>query len=225
MTKKNIYPVIHVTSKEQAFRNVTRAKECGADGVFLISHGNLYDDELMQLAVEVKEQFAPIWVGVNCLGLDAKETAELMPETIDAIWVDNAHIDENTETQPYAEEVRRILKQRLPHTLYFGGVAFKYQKKVSDYKAAVEKAAPLMDVVCTSGIGTGYAADIDKIKSMAGIAPLAIASGITPENITDYLPYVDNFLVATGISDSFTELNPDKLSKLIANKKEWQSKQ
>nr|NIN71503.1 hypothetical protein [Gemmatimonadota bacterium]NIO31186.1 hypothetical protein [Gemmatimonadota bacterium] len=45
--------------------------------------------------------------------------------------------------------------------------------------------------------------------------PLAIASGITPENVGDYLDVADCFLVATGISSSFTELDPVKVRSLI----------
>ncbi len=228
MTKKYILPVVHVVDKEQAFSNVEKVKACGADGVFLISHGFMDDEELVQLAVQVKDAFAPIWVGVNCLGLDAKKTVQVVPPVIDGIWTDNADVDERSQTQPYAEEVRAIQKRLLPSTRYFGGVAFKYQRSVRDLEAAVAKAAPLMDVICTSGVGTGYAADIQKIERM-GIkakevgASLAIASGITPQNVTDYLPYVDYYLVATGISDSFTEINPDKLRQLLANVKAWQA--
>lgn len=225
MTHKYVLPVIHVVSKKQAYTNVSIAQDCDADGVFLISHGMMGSDDLIQLALNVKQDFAPIWMGVNCLGLDAKESAQVMPADIDAIWTDNAHIDEKAEAQPYAEEVQAIFKHRLPHTLYFGGVAFKYQRPVVDLETAVRRAAPLMDVVCTSGPGTGYAADTDKIKRMAGVAPLAIASGIIPENVTAYLPYVDYFLVATGISDNFTDINPDKLRRLVGNVKEWQTKQ
>jgi predicted TIM-barrel enzyme len=52
---------------------------------------------------------------------------------------------------------------------------------------------------------------------MTGDYPLAIASGITPENIEKYLPYVDYFLVATGISKTFDEFDPEK-RKLLAQK-------
>ncbi|MCD8387427.1 MAG: hypothetical protein LUD17_11130 [Bacteroidales bacterium] len=225
MTKKYVLPVIHVESKEQTFNNVTIARECGANGVFLISHGMMDADELIQLALEVKKNFNPIWVGINCLDLDAKEAAKVMPDCIDGIWTDNAKIDERVESQTYAEEVWEIFKQRLPHTLYFGGVAFKYQRMVTDLETAVRKAAPLMDVICTSGPGTGFAADQNKIKRMVGIAPLAIASGITPENVGAYLPYVDYFLVATGISDNFTDINPDKLRSLVGHVKGWKSEQ
>jgi len=48
-----------------------------------------------------------------------------------------------------------------------------------------------------------------------GEAPLAIASGITPENVAVYLNLTNCFLVATGISSSFTELDTSKVKALI----------
>ena len=52
------------------------------------------------------------------------------------------------------------------------------------------------------------------MKEAVGDFPLAIASGITPENVADYLDVADCFLVATGISRSFTELDPAKVRSL-----------
>jgi predicted TIM-barrel enzyme len=75
-----------------------------------------------------------------------------------------------------------------------------------------------MDVVTTSGKGTGWAADIKKIQKMKqamGDFPLAIASGVTPENVTTYLPVADCFLVATGISRNFYEFDLAKTRQLI----------
>ena len=75
-----------------------------------------------------------------------------------------------------------------------------------------------MDVVTTSGPGTGQPATREKITRMKralGAFPLAIASGITPENVGDYLEVADCFLVATGISTSFTELDPGRLRELV----------
>ena len=77
-----------------------------------------------------------------------------------------------------------------------------------------------MDVICTSGPATGLAADIEKIQrlySARGEKTLALASGITPENVSEYLPCADHFLVATGISRSFYMLDPEKV-KLLADK-------
>jgi predicted TIM-barrel enzyme len=50
--------------------------------------------------------------------------------------------------------------------------------------------------------------------------PLAIASGITPENVRDFLPYIDYVLVATGVSKNYHELDRDKLQRLVAACKE-----
>jgi len=53
------------------------------------------------------------------------------------------------------------------------------------------------------------------MKAALGDAPLAVASGITPENVSRHLPFADCFLVATGISRSFIELDPSRARKLV----------
>lgn len=52
------------------------------------------------------------------------------------------------------------------------------------------------------------------MKSAIGAAPLAIASGITPENVGAYLGICDCFLVATGISQNVSELDGAKVKQL-----------
>ena len=103
-------------------------------------------------------------------------------------------------------------------------MAFKYQRLIYDLRQAAVKATPYMDVVTTSGPGTGHAAAVAKIRLMKqalGDFPLAIASGVTPENVADYLPYADCFLVATGISRSFEELEPERVKLLVRNIRGW----
>jgi len=50
-----------------------------------------------------------------------------------------------------------------------------------------------------------------------GDSALAIASGVSPENVTEYMPYADVFIVATGISEqgSFYELSLRRLITLM----------
>jgi uncharacterized protein len=103
--------------------------------------------------------------------------------------------------------------------LYFGGTAFKGLGYAEDEDAekAAKMATEFMDIVTTSGSETGEAAPVDKIVSMKkaiGDRSLAIASGITLDNVRVYLPYVDFFLVATGISRSFHELDAVKVREL-----------
>jgi hypothetical protein len=75
------------------------------------------------------------------------------------------------------------------------------------------------DVVTTSGVATGQEADDAKITDFrAGIGdrPLALASGVTPENALRYKD-VDAFLVATGINKpgDFYTIDPARLAALM----------
>ena len=210
-------PVIHADSLEQALRNTRVAHEGGADGVFLINHG-MADEALLDIHGAVADAHPGWWVGVNCLGLLPEEVFAVVSPKVGGVWVDNAGIDEGQEKQPRAERVLAVLQTHAPSCLYFGGVAFKYQRHVEDLEAACRIAARYMDVVTTSGPGTGHAAEVKKIRRMKralGDTPLAIASGITQENVADYLPHADSFLVATGVSHSFTELDPARVRFLV----------
>ena len=142
---------------------------------------------------------------------------------IDGIWSDNAGIDERSASaasdQAHAQAFVEA-RQRLGwQGLYFGGVAFKYQREVSraDLGRATALAAAYVDVVCTSGVGTGHAADPAKPRAMRDGAPdvaLALASGVTVANVGEYLPYVDAYLVGTGIERELGVLDPDATRRL-----------
>ncbi len=212
-----VLPVVHVASVKQALQNAEVAFGAGSDGVFLINHG-MQADELLSIYARVRQVFSEEWIGVNCLGRDAIEVFECIPEGINGVWTDNAGIDEELDEQPFARQVTLRRQQKNWIGLYFGGVAFKYQRAVDDLSKATRIAAKHIDVVTTSGPGTGKSASVDKIgkmKSALGDHPLAIASGITPDNVTHYLDYADAFLVASGISTSFINLDPPKVKDLI----------
>lgn len=212
-----ILPVIHVVDRAQAERNAHIAHDAGADGVFLINHDIDYR-VLLAVYEGLTAVFPRWWLGVNCLDLTAAATFAALPPGMAGVWVDNAEIDESDSVQPAAERVQEAQQQSNWQGLYFGGVAFKYQREVADLGRAAQTAVAYMDVVTTSGPGTGHAANIAKIRTMKqaiGDHPLAIASGITPENIGDYLPHADCFLVATGISHRFDQFDPARVQALV----------
>jgi len=212
-----VLPVVHVASTRQALWNVMVARDAGADGVFLINH-SISDNTLLHIHHEVLDAFPGFWVGVNCLGLSVTKLFEVVSPDVAGVWVDNAAIQEDREEHDLAEQVLAVQQQTKWPGLYFGGVAFKYQRAVTDLASAARIAARYMDVVTTSGSSTGHAALREKIVAMKQALddfPLAIASGITPENVGDYLDIADCFLVATGISRSFEELDPGLLDALL----------
>jgi hypothetical protein len=219
-------PVIHVKNDREGVtvdnirlttEQVKIARENGADGVFLIGHG-MHHLNLLLMQEIVREQCPGCWIGVNCLDLNAEEVFGNVTSLVDGVWADNAEIADQDEDQPNARAIRLAQIKSGYRGLYFGGVAFKYQRHVHDLSRGAMLAKDYVDVVTTSGIGTGMRPSIVKIATMKralGNHPLAIASGMTPENVGDYL-MADVFMVATGISDDFHTLNPRKVAALAA---------
>ena len=216
-TKRHTFlPVVHVLDEHQSIEQVLIAKENGADGVFLIGHGMSHDD-LLLIHEKSKEKAPGFWIGVNCLDLPATEVFSQLTSLVDGVWVDNAEIHERDSEQANAKVISKARSDSGYRGVYFGGVAFKYQRHVSDLSRGAFLAKGYVDVVTTSGVGTGQKPPINKIQVMKeaiGDHPLAIASGITVANVKEYLPYADVFMVATGISKSFHKFDPAQVKHL-----------
>ena len=225
INNKFFLPVVHVLNLEQAMRQLKIAFSSNADGVFLIGHGIRYN-ELFDIYSQVREVYPYNWIGLNCLDLKPLEMFLRIPEGVNGVWVDNAYINEELgiNEQKYPLRVKNLINKIKWDGLYFGGVAFKYQKRVNDPILATKIACQYMDVITTSGAGTGKSAEPERIKIMSTTAKkynkkIGIASGITPKNVEDYKS-VNYFLVATGISKSFHTFDPllmkdlsDKINK------------
>ena len=126
------------------------------------------------------------------------------------------------DDQPEADEIAAVRKSSGWSGLYIGGTAFKKQREVdpTQYAKSARLATEYMDVVVTSGVATGHAADVDKIETFrehCGDTALGLASGITPQNAAQYADAVDLFMVATGINfeEDFYNIDPDRLKHLM----------
>ncbi len=219
---KVFLPVIHVLNIKQALENISIAFYEGADGVWLISHTNAVDwTKLLTITSKASEHYSGFWIGVNCLDLDSETAIAIVPVDLCGLWTDNAGIREmiNGYETIMAEKNWTNLRRKEWPGLYFGSVAFKYQQAVKNPAVIAKIATGFMDVVVTSGTATGQAPDTAKIRAIRreiGDFPLAVASGITPQNVCEYEDSVDCFMVATGISDDFNHLNPRLVSSLVA---------
>ncbi|OED38730.1 adenine phosphoribosyltransferase [Chromatiales bacterium (ex Bugula neritina AB1)] len=225
-----VLPVIHVLDNQQAERNIERARDGGCPGVFLINHDFPYE-RFLPIIRHCRLCFPDYWIGVNFLAVTGKTAFPILAELrdegvrVDAYWADDARIDEKkpVDNQPEASEIAGVRNDCNWNGLYFGGTAFKKQREIdpADYARSATIACEYMDVVTTSGIATGHSADLGKIETFrraCGDSPVALASGITPENVSDYAPWVDAVLVATGINirDDFYTIDPARLAALLS---------
>lgn len=223
-----VTPVIHVLDRAQAERNIAVAVRAGAAGVFLINH-DFPKEHLLPILRDLRARWPGLWLGVNFLATTGRDAFPILGRLqaegcpIDAYWADDARIDEREAGQAEAEEIARIRTDSGWIGLYFGGVAFKKQRAVdpAQHRRSAAIARPFMDVVTTSGIATGHAAEDGKIAEFRlglGDAPLALASGVTPDSAARYGRNVDCFLVATGINRDrdFYNIDPARLEALLA---------
>lgn len=228
-------PVIHLPRRgEGALRAIDVAMSNGADGVFLINQG-LDADGVLALARRLRDTHKGLWVGINLLDEDPAEilrTAGAWPG-FHGLWSDDCGVDTDQgllgegDPDPYKWAGARDAwldvrdSSRWNGGLYFGGTAFKTQAPITDPKAlarVARAAASFVDVVLTSGADTGVAASVEKVRvmreAMKPLDSLGLASGVTPKNVGGYLPYVNVYLVASGIESSFGVLDPVKTRDL-----------
>lgn len=222
-----IFPVVHIQDTEQALDQSSLALESGADGVYLIDHEGRSPDNLIHAFNQVKEAHPERFVGVNVLqSSSAAATLEFLLDSSrqgdiitlpDGLWVDNAETDKDQALE------LRALYPELTSIRYLGGVAFKYTPLFTeDPQLAAQEARrlePYVDVVTTSGAGTGKAPTPEKIRAMkAAIGKkLAVASGISAHNFAQFDGSFDQLLVSTSVeTEPYSGIfDPQKLQELI----------
>jgi hypothetical protein len=187
---------------------MTNVKICTDNGIkkiFLINH-HVDVEDLLKCACMVKVKYPELWVGVNMLGVLATEAIAKKLTGIDGLWCDESLSRED------------IVNHRVFKGLIFSGLAFKYQPQPEDLEKACKDIIRANVVATTSGIATGKAVDIEKIKLISkyiGNNPIAIASGVSIDNVNDYIGLVDYLLVASSITSKGEMIFEDKLKELI----------
>lgn len=211
-----IWPVIHLSTPELAVSNALMARDSHCTGVFLISMDGR-DEAIDPAAALIRERVPGLLLGVNYLGMPAPDALRhSLAMGYDATWSDAPGV-RSDEVQPKAFAVERLLQDARPHR-FFGSVAFKYQAPDADPGRAALLATQLGMIATTSGEATGVAPPARKLAQMRaalGEAPLALASGVTPDNAYELGRFLTHVLVATGVSKNFEEFDDYLLKELV----------
>lgn len=200
---KMFYPVLHCIDPYEkggmghALANVKVVRENGADGVFLIGHG-VRSVDLCEIYAHVRKRHPDFWIGINFLDISINRHPQMMLRAVrqctdlSALWTDEMPYGNNWKTTD--------------HVPIFAGVAFKYMnphQSGQSLEDACLRIATVADVATTSGDKTGSPPSLEKLKTiqmnLRGNAPLAVASGVSAENVEPMKAYVDCFLVASSI--------------------------
>lgn len=224
MTKSmKVLPVIHILHEQQACEQAELLVNSGCDGFWLINHdGN--DALTLSLAVALSERYLKHIIGVNLLSHSAESALNMtIKHSLKYLWLDSAGVHSTMADKALLNQQQQLSQQH--NIQIFAGAAFKYQRPEPNPEQAAELAQSYGLTVTTSGTGTGLAADLNKIKSMSKVVngQLAIASGLTLDNLPDYHPYIEYALVATGLSLDEHYFDPEKLIAFVKKAQELNS--
>lgn len=204
-----VLPVIHFSTLPVALENAEIAFENGCDGVFVINMDYCEETDLKipGVCAKLKFMFDNKKIGANFLYSDFMSMFVDNINIIDMIWTDHLI------PEIHDEEITKCQSER--QIEIFESFAFKYQKADPNFINTGRSIFQKNRIPTTSGSATGSAAPIDKMVQLAGLPKLALASGLTPDNIHMFKPYITHALVATGISDSFYTFDPIKVKDFV----------
>lgn len=212
-----VFPVVHINDSNvfTAVREGERAFNMGADGVYLIDHFNCAKNKrpLFDAYYNLVDDSKDRYVGINILGLGPVGAMRALARTIgksnglikppSGLWVDDMREDgldrsaaiELRDSSPTLKSVRLL-----------GGIAFKYTGSYTEDPTMAlyetEWLKDSVDVVVTSGASTGREPTVEKLiamKQAAGDKPLAVASGVSVDNIQKYENIVNEIIVSSSI--------------------------
>lgn len=214
--RTQILPVIHYHDADQAMANAEKIASAGCDGLFLIQMQG-ENEPLIGMGLQIKIRYPHLKIGVNHLG-QSPSVSLLYNKNygIDMTWTDSQLTHTLERDSSKVQEIAEML-EGTGHQ-YFCAVAFKYQRFEPDPVIAALHAVESNMIPTTSGSATGKEASVEDVASLKrGLdnAPLALASGITPDNFESFCPHISHALVATGVSNSFYDLNEDLLKQLV----------
>lgn len=215
------WPVIHLVSPEQAYRNASLAAEAGVAGVFLIQMDG-DDDAVLPAATFLRARLPALRLGANFLSLPPARAVQAAADLgLSAVWHDTPGVRSDGEAEDITRLSAAVHARRLP---FFASVAFKYQPVDPEPGLAAVRAFRRGFIPTTSGVATGQAPDLGKLRAMRAAldqevrgAPLALASGATPDNIAALAPFLSHVLVATGVSSTFHDFDGMLLKRFMEN--------
>ncbi len=149
-------------------------------------------------------------IGFNVLRNDAKAALALCAACGGSFIRVNVHTGAMVTDQGLIEgnayETVRYRRQVAPLARIFADVHVKHATALGAPDIATSATDTLerglADALVVSGTGTGRATDLDELKCVRQAVPRArilVGSGVTKENVGDYLQYADGVIVGTWI--------------------------
>jgi hypothetical protein len=166
-------------------------------------------------------------VGFNVLRNDARAALALCASCGGSFIRVNVHCGAMLTDQGIIEGdaygTLRYRRSICPDAQIFADVHVKHAVSLGDW--TLEDAAHdtldrgLADALIISGVGTGWAVDLDDLKRVRAACPTAkilLGSGVTKENVAQFLPLADGFIVGSSLKAGGKLGNPVDARRVAA---------
>jgi membrane complex biogenesis BtpA family protein len=219
-----------VAIRDFVLRDAEALAAGGVDGLMLENFGDVpfYPGRvpahvvaaMTALAAEVRRAVPQLPLGINVLrndGLSALAVAAAVGASFIRVNVlCGARLADQGIIQGIAHELlreRAILNAT--HVRIFADVDVKHSVPLGPVTIEAEVEDTLVrglaDALVVSGTGTGKATDpghVERVKRVAGAAPVYIGSGADERTVASYLPHADGFIVGTAFKRDGKASNP-----------------
>ena len=166
-------------------------------------------------------------VGFNVLRNDARAALGLAAACGGSFIRVNVHtgamLTDQGIIQGNAYETARVRQQLCPQTQIFADVHVKHAIPLGNEslsaaaRDAWERGAA--DALIVSGAGTGLpalAADVEVVRGICPDAPILIGSGLTVENVREFLPWINGAIVGSSLKKNGRIGNPVDAARVKA---------
>ena len=191
--------------------------------------GNLAPETIAAMAAAGRaiRQAVTLPLGFNVLRNDACAALALCAVCGGAFIRVNVHTGAMLTDQGLIEgnayDTLRYRQRICPQAQIFADVHVKHAVPLGNW--TIEDAARdtvergLVDALIVSGAGTGLATDLADVKRVRRICPatkILLGSGVTLENVRDFLPAADGFIVASSLKVAGRLSNPVDAKRVAA---------
>jgi hypothetical protein len=212
-----IYPIVNYLDRPVAFAQATIASLAGAHGLFLkADNGN--DDELVAVAADIKRQYPFLDIGVSLMSKSAPVAVAMAANSgLDMVWADMGVTHKGLTST--GMELSRLATSH-PRLRLFSSLVIGHHAMEIESAQAANNAKIAGFVPTASSTEAGAAPNLASVIRVSTLVAgnLAVASGLTPDNISSYAPYVDHALATgIGIGAGGTRININKLRMFVEN--------
>ncbi len=227
----------------RALRDAALLEKGGVDGVMVENFGDVpfFTDsvppetiaEMSVIAAELRRSLS-IPLGINVLRNDAYSSLSIAAAVgADFIRVNihsGAAVTDQGVIQGQAARTLRRRRELNAEVLIWADVKVKHSALIGEVplRQLAQDIAyrGLADGLIVTGSGTGELTSLEELKAVRAAVPdrpLLVGSGVTADNVRDYLTYADGVIVGTSIKEKGIAVNPvsaRKLSGLIKRVRE-----